>query len=93
MHLQPVPVGPEPSPNVSMLVVRGVVLNQNRPWPTVSPGELFEEGPIGGGVKDGLLPIVEARAPEFDGAENFDVFALSGDGNFRWAAHAAPSGV
>src|SRR3954447_204747 len=93
MHLQPVPVGLEPSPNVGILMVRGVVLNQNRPLPTVSPGELLEEDQIAGGVEDRILPVVEARAPEFNGAEDLHGFALSGDGNFRRATHATPGGV
>jgi hypothetical protein len=85
MHLQPVPVGVEPAPNVGILMGRGVVLNQNRPLPTVSPGELLEEDQIAGGVEDRILPVVEARAPEFNGAEDLHGFALSGDGNFRRA--------
>ena len=31
VHVQPVAIGTKPIPNFSILVVRGVVLNQNRP--------------------------------------------------------------
>ena len=31
VHFQPVAIGTKPIPNFSILVVRGVVLNQNRP--------------------------------------------------------------
>src|SRR6266849_5080968 len=93
MHFQPMPVGLEPSPDLAVLVVGGVVLNQNRSLAAVSPSQLFEEAEVGGGIEDRVLAILEPRAPEFDGAENLHVLALSGDGNFRWAAHSAPGGV
>src|ERR1700674_4306205 len=93
MHFQPMPVGLEPSPDLAVLVVGGVVLNQNRSLAAVSPGQLFEEAEIGSGIEDRVPAIIEPRAPEFDGTENLHVLAFSGHGNFRWAAHSAPGRV
>lgn len=86
-------IGLEPSPDVSVLVVGGVVLNQNRSLAAVPPSELFEEAEVGGGIEDGALAIIEPCAPEFDRAENLDVLAFSRHGDFRWASYAAPGGV
>lgn len=90
MHLQPVPVGLEPGPDVGVLVIASVVLNQDCALAAVSSGELFEEFQIRGGIERVVLAIVEARAPEFDCAENLHALAFSGDRHFRRAAHAAP---
>src|SRR2546422_6195826 len=48
---------------------------------------------IGAGVEGGVLPIIEPRAPKFDGAENLHALALSGNRDFWRATHAAPGGV
>ena len=93
MYFQPVPVGLEPCPDFAVLVVGGVVLNQNGPLPAVSPCQLLEESQICGGVENRLLAIIEARAPQFDSAQNLDALALSGDGNFWRIPYAAPGGV
>ena len=93
MHFQPMPVGPEPCPDLRILVVGGIVLNQNRARAAVPPGKLFEEAEVGGGVEDGVLAIIEPCAPKFDGAENLHAPAFSGHGDFRPASDAAPGGV
>src|ERR1051326_4497258 len=90
MHFQPMPVGFEPRPDLGVLVVGGVVLNQDRPLAAVSPSQLFEEAEIRGGIEDRILAIIEPRAPEFDGTENLHVLAFPRHGNFRWAAYSAP---
>jgi hypothetical protein len=46
MHFQPMPVGLEPCPDLGVLVVGGVVLNENRSLAAVSPGQLFEEAQV-----------------------------------------------
>ena len=81
MHLQPMPVGLEPLPHFGVLMVGGVVLNHDGPLATISPSQLFEEAEVGTGVEDGVLPIIEPRAPKFDGSEDLRALALSGDGN------------
>jgi len=93
MDLQPMPVGLEPVPYIGVFVVGGVVLNQNGPLAAIAPRELFEEAEIAARVEDSVLPIVESRAPEFDGPENLHAFALAGNRYFRRATDAAPGGV
>jgi hypothetical protein len=93
MYFQPMPIGLEPCPDLRILVVGGVVLNQNRSLAAVPPSELFEEAKVGGGIKDGVLAIIKPRAPKFNGAENLHALAFTGYGDFRWAPDAAPGGV
>jgi len=93
MHLQPVPVGLEPGPDIAVLVIGSVVLNQDGPLPTVAPGQLFQKAEIGSGIEDLILTVIETRTPQFDGAEDLHVLALAGDGNFGRLSYAAPGGV
>ena len=93
MNFQPMPIGLEPCPDIGILVVRGVVLNQNRSLAAVAPSQLFEETEVGGGIEDGFRAVVELRAPKFDGAKNLHTLAFSGYGDFRWVPDAAPGGV
>ena len=93
MHFQPVSVGAEPVPDLGILVIGGVVLNQNGSPVTVVPRQLSEESQVRGSVESGILPVVEAGLPEFDGAQDFDALALPGDRNFRRPPDAAPGGV
>jgi hypothetical protein len=93
MHLQPMSVGFEPAPHFRILMVGGVVLNHDGPLTAISPGQLLEEAEIGVGVEDGVLPIVEPSAPEFNGSQNLHAFAFPGNRDFRRAAYAAPGSV
>ena len=76
MYFKPVPVGFEPCPDFRVLVVGGVVLNQDHSLPAVSPCQLLQEAEIGGAIEDLVLAVVEARLPQFDGAEDLHLFAL-----------------
>ena len=93
MHLQPVPVRAEPAPDIAVLVVGSIVLNQDGPLPAVSPSQLFQEGKLGGGIEDRILPIIKTRAPQFDGTEDLHVLALAGHGNCGRRPYAAPGGM
>ena len=93
MHFQPMAVGLEPSPDVSLFMVGSVVLNQNGPLAAIAPSELFEQEQITDGIKSRVKPIIEARTPEFDGTEDLHALALSGHGHFWWATDAAPGGM
>jgi len=93
MHFQPVSVGAEPVPDRGIFVIRGVVLNQNGSLVTVVPRQLLEESQVRGSVEGGILPVMEAGLPEFDGAQDLDALALPGDRNFRRLPDAAPGGV
>jgi len=59
MNFQPMPVGFEPGPDITVLVVRGVVLNQNGPLPAISPRQLFQETEVGSGIEDRILAIIK----------------------------------
>lgn len=93
MHFQPVSVGAEPVPDLGILVIRGIVLNQNGSLVAVVPRQLLEESQVRGSVEGAILPVMEAGLPEFDGAQNLDALTLSGDRNFRRLPDAAPGGV
>ena len=93
MHFQPVAVALEPRPNLLFLVIRRVVLNQDRPLPAIAPRQLFQEAKVGDGIEDRVLAIIETRAPQFNGSEDFHTLAFPGDRDFRWTPYAAPGGV
>lgn len=93
MHFQPVAIGTEPVPYLSILVVRGVVLNQNRPWAAIGARQLLQKAPVGVGVEDRVLPVMETSAPQFDGSQNLDALALSRDGDFRRVPDTTPGGM
>ena len=93
MYFQPVPVGLEPRPHLSIFVVGGVVLNQNCSLAVIAPGELFEKAQVRYGIKNRLLAIIKPCSPEFDGSKDLHVLALAGDGNFGRLSYAAPGGV
>jgi len=90
MNLQPVPVGSEPTPNVCILVVGSVVLDQNGPLPPVGARQLLQEGQVGAGVEYAVFSKMETSAPEFDGAQDLDIFAFSSDEDLRRVAHSTP---
>lgn len=93
MYFQPGPVAVEPRPNISVLVIGCVVLNQDRPLPAIPPRQLFPKAEVGGGIEDRVLAVIETRLPQFNGSEDFHGLSLSGDRDFRRAAYAAPGGV
>ena len=93
MHFQPVPLGFEPIPNFRLLMVGGVVLNENGPAAAVRRNEDTEEVQVGAGIEDGGLRIMEAGLPNFHGAQDLDAFAFPRDGNFRGMTDAAPGGM
>ena len=93
MHFQPVAIGTEPLPYLSILVVRGVVLNQNRPWAAIGARQLLQKAQVGVCVEDRVLPVMETRPPQFDGSQDLDALALSRDGDFRRVPDATPSGM
>ena len=68
-------------------------MNDDCSLAAISPGQLFQEVEIRAGVEGGVLPIIEPRAPKFDGAENLHVLAFSRHRDFRWAPYATPGGV
>jgi len=68
-------------------------LNQYRSLPAVAPRQLFQEGQVGGGVENGVLPVMETGASQFDGAQDLHAFAFSRHRNFGRMTDAAPGGM
>jgi hypothetical protein len=64
MHFQPMTVELEPCPDLYVLVVGGVVLNQDRSLAAIASSELFEEAEVGGGIEDCFLTVIEPCAPK-----------------------------
>ena len=90
MHLQPVPIRLEPVPYILVLVVRGVVLDEDRATAAVVSRQLFQKRSIGRRIEDRVLRVVEASAPQFDCTEDLDALSLSRYWNLGRTAHATP---
>lgn len=54
---------------------------------------MLQEAQVGVCVEDRVLPVMETRAPQFDGAQDLDALALSRDGDFRRVPDATPGGM
>ena len=93
MDFQPVSVGLEPAPDLGVLMIRGVVLNENGAATAIVRGKAMKEVQIGGSIENGGLPIVEAGSPELDSAQDLHALAFAGDGDLGGMAHPAPSSV
>jgi hypothetical protein len=93
VDFQPVAVGVEPTPNLGVFMIRGVVLDEDGPGAAIVGGQLVQEVQIGASIEDGGLCIVEARLAQFDGTQDLDALAFAGDGNFRRVTDSAPGGV
>jgi hypothetical protein len=74
-------------------MIRSVVLDQDRSLAAIAARQLLQERQVAGGVENPVLALMEARAPEFDGAQDLHVFAFSGDRNFRGLPDAAPGSM
>ena len=85
--------GPEPGPDLGILVVGSVVLDQDRPLPAIAARQLFPKGQVAPRVEDRVLAVRETRAPQFDGAQDLDAVALSRDRDFGRLDDAAPGGL
>jgi hypothetical protein len=93
VDFQPVALGFEPVPDFRLLVIGGVVLNENGPPAAVMRNKETEEVQIGASIEDGGLRIMEAGLPNFHGAQDLDAFAFPSDGNFRGMTDSAPGGM
>jgi hypothetical protein len=93
MDFQPVSVGPEPAPDPGVLMIRGVVLNENGPATAIVRGKAMKEVQIGGSIENWGLPVVEAGSPELDSAQDLHALAFAGDGDLGRMADPAPSSV
>lgn len=93
MNLQPVAVLPEPGPDVLVLMIGSVVLDQDGTSTTVALCKVLQEGEIRLGVEDLLGYVHEPGTIELDGAQDLDVFTFSGDRDLWWMADSCPGCV
>jgi len=93
MDFPPVAVTLEPTLDLGVLMIRGVVLNENGPATAIVRGPSMKEVQIGGSIEDGGLAIVEAGTPEFDSTHDLHALAFAGDGNLGRMADPAPGRV
>ena len=87
------PVGLKPIPHAGVLVVGGIVPDQNGSPAAIVASQLFQESKIGRGVEDGILPVMESGAGKFKGTQNLYALTFSGDRDFGWVSDPAPGGM
>lgn len=83
-------IGAEPPPHLRVLMIGGIVLNQDGALAAIVSGEPLEESQVGRSIEDAVLSIVESRAPQLDGAQNLHRLAVAGDPKLGWMTDAAP---
>ena len=93
VDFQPVAVGLKPAPDLGVLMIRGVVLNENGTAAAIMGGQAMQEAQIGGSIEDGGLAIVEAGSPKLDSAQDLHALAFAGDGDLGRMAEPAPGSV
>ncbi len=86
-------IGTEPAPHFCVLMIGGIVLDEDCALVAIVLREQLEEGQVGRSVEDAVLSVVESRAPQLDGAQNFHRLAFPGDPKLGRTTDAAPRGV
>jgi hypothetical protein len=71
VHFEPLSIRLELTPHLGILVIGGVVLNENGTAAAIVGGELIKESQVGRSIEDGILLVTEASMPEFDGPRIF----------------------
>jgi len=93
VDFQPLPIVLEPLPDLRVLMIGSIVLNEDGAAAAIVGGQSVQEVQIGGGIENRSLPVVEAGTPEFDGAQDLHILAFAGDGDLGRMAHPAPGRV
>ena len=93
VDFQPVAVGFEPAPDLGVLMIRGVVLNENGTAAAIIRGQAMQEIQVGGSIEDWCLHIVEAGTPKLDSAQDLHALPFSGDGDLGGMAEPAPGSM
>jgi hypothetical protein len=90
MDIEPCSIRHEPCPHLCVLVIGGVVLDQNRSTATIVPFQEVKKPQIAFGIENTILRVVKCRAIDLHGTQNLDAFAFSGYGDFGRASDRAP---
>lgn len=85
-------IGTEPPPHFCVLMIGGIVLDEDRALVAIVLREQLE-GQVGRSAEDAVLSVVESHAPQLDGAQNFHRLAFPGDPKLGRSTDAAPRGV
>src|SRR5260370_9638655 len=86
-------IGTEPPPHFCVLMIGGIVLDEDCALVAIVLREQLEEGQVGRSVEDAVLSVVESRAPQLDGAQNFHRLAFPGDPKLGRPTDAPPPGL
>ena len=86
-------IGTEPPPHFCVLMIGGIVLDEDCTLVAIVLSEQFEEGQVGRSVEDAVLSVVEPRAQQLDGTQNFHRLAFPSDPKLGCPTDAAPRGV
>lgn len=93
MNFQPISIFLKPTPDIRILVVGGIILNE---MDLVFAGfaaracQLFQEVQIRLSIKDGFATVNEFSLLEIDGAEDLDAFPGTRHSNQRLEADTGP---
>ena len=91
MDFQPAPIVFEPTPDRSVLVVRGVVMNQMGPLGIIPSGQLLQKNQIGRGIEHVRPMVGELCGIDLYRAKDLDALPLPSDRNLRLAPNRCPS--
>src|SRR5437773_12348437 len=90
MDFQPLPIRFEPTPDIFVLMIRSVVLDQDCAAATIAAAKLFKESSIRGCVEHRVLCIVETGTPQLNRPEDLHALSFSSDSNLGRTTHAPP---
>ena len=93
MHVEPVAVVAEPRPNLAVLMIRRIVLHQDRAATAVVESKLPQEPQVRHRVEDFVPSVVKLSAVDLDCPENLNALAFSGYEDHRRPPDRAPRGV
>ena len=90
MYLQPIVITFKPCPYLTILVVGGVVLHQNRSTVTIVRLKFLQEREVGLRVEHHILFVKELGAVDLDGTKDLHALTCSGHEDFGRAPDWAP---
>src|SRR5207253_11320914 len=76
LDFQPVSIGLQQALHQRLLVIGGVVVNENRALPPIASGQGLQKGQVGFGIEYAVLLIMKPYLPQLDGAQDLDALAF-----------------
>ena len=98
LDFQPVSIGLQQALHQRLLVIGGVVVNENRALPPIASGQGLQKGQVGFGIEYAVLLIMKPYFPQLDGAQDLDALVRSRESpvnvrrGSRWRAGWNPGG-